>query len=301
MTLLLDIPDRASRHPRSRAISRARLLLLVVMLLAMTFCWWARGRGYMHAIKGRILPAQVKVQHQPPKVVVSTPPDGATDVALDTVITADIDSSGGLAPTSVTANAALLIRTSDQTVVASSTRFTEGRKLELHAARPLQPGTNYTFYVPPGLMDNAGRRITPYAIAFSTAAQADPVIRFEQLPQPASRDVGFTCLQVGPDENLYASSDDGRIFHFAIAPDGTLGSRRSSIRCNAPRAARACSPASASTPARRRTNRSFGPRTAFTRSRTRRTGAGRSAGSAGRTSSTCRTSSSICRAPPAIT
>ena len=224
MTLLLDIPDRASRYPRTRAISRARLMLLVVILLAMTFCWWARGRGYMHAIKGRILPAQVKVQHQPPKVVVSTPPDGATDVALDTVITADIDSSGGLASTSVTANAALLIRTSDQTVVASSARLAgANKKLELRPARPLEPGTNYTFYVPPGLMDNAGRRITPYAIAFSTAAPADPVVRFEQLPQPASRDVGFTCLQVGPDENLYASSDDGRIFRFAIAPDGTLG------------------------------------------------------------------------------
>ena len=221
MTLLLDAPHRAPRCPRTRAIPRARLFLLALTLLVTTFCWWARGRGYVHAIKRRIFPAAVV--EQPPKVVVSQPPDGATDVMLDTVVTADIASTAGIEPTSITAGTVLLIRTSDQTVVPSSAPACRANQLELRPARPLEPGTNYTFYVAPGLKDKAGRPVAPYAIGFSTAAPADPVVRFEQVPQATSRDVGFTCLQVGPDGQLYASSDDGRILRFPIAPDGTLG------------------------------------------------------------------------------
>jgi glucose/arabinose dehydrogenase len=189
----------------------------------MTLCWWARGRGYLHAIKRRIYPTKV-VTIEPPKVIVSQPPDGATNVALDAAVTADIDStSGGLEPMSLTAATVLLIRTSDQTVIASSARLAQGNKLELRPARPLEPGTNYTFYITPELKDKAGRPVAPYAIAFSTQPPPDPIVRFEQLPQAASRDVGLTCLQVGPDGHLYASSDDGRILRFPIASDGTLG------------------------------------------------------------------------------
>ena len=224
MTLLLDLPHRATRCPGTRAISRTRLVLLVLTLLAATFCWWARGRGYVHAIKRRIFPAAAAIAvAQAPRVVVSEPPDGATDVAIDAIVTAEIASTAGLEPTSLTAATVLLIRTSDQTVVPGSARLSQPNKLELRPARPLEPGTNYTFYVAPGLKDKAGRRMAPYAIAFSTGASADPVVRFEQVPQPTSRDVGFTCLQVGPDGHLYAGSDDGRIFRFPIAADGTLG------------------------------------------------------------------------------
>jgi glucose/arabinose dehydrogenase len=221
MTLLLDVPHPANGCPRTPAIPRARLFLLVLTLLVTTFCWWARGRGYVHAIKRRIYPPAVVVQ--PPRVVVSQPPDGATDVALDTIVTADIASTAGLEPTSLTAAAVLLIRTSDQTVVPSSAYLSQANKLELRPTRPLEPGTNYTFYVATGLKDKTGRHITPYSIAFLTAAPADPVVRFEQVPQAASRDFGITCLQVGPDEHLYASSDDGRILRFPIAADGALG------------------------------------------------------------------------------
>jgi glucose/arabinose dehydrogenase len=222
MTLLLDVPHRAPRGPRTRAIPRARLFLLVLTLLGTTVCWWARGRGYVHAIKRRIYPAAVVAQ--PPRVVVAEPPDGATDVAVDVIVAADIASTAGLEPASITATSALLIRTSDQTVVPTSASLSQPNQLALRPARPLEPGTNYTFCVTAGLEDKAGRHVAPYAIAFSTAAAADPVIRFEQAPQATSRDVGFTCLQVGPDGRLYAGSDDGRILRFPIAPDGTLGS-----------------------------------------------------------------------------
>src|SRR5687768_3969164 len=126
MTLLIDTPARATSSPRTRAIPRARLSLLVLTLLATTFCWWARGRGYVHAIKRRIFPAAATaaapVAHAP-RIVVSQPPDGATDVPLDTVVTADIASTAGLERTSLTAGTVLLVRTSDQTVVPSTAHF----------------------------------------------------------------------------------------------------------------------------------------------------------------------------------
>jgi glucose/arabinose dehydrogenase len=53
---------------------------------------------------------------------------------------------------------------------------------------------------------------------------ADPDLRFVQVPLPVTADVGYTCVAVGPDGRMWASSDDGRLFRFPIEADGTLGS-----------------------------------------------------------------------------
>lgn len=52
----------------------------------------------------------------------------------------------------------------------------------------------------------------------------DPDLRFVQVSLPVTADVGYTCVAVGPDGRLWASSDDGRFFRFPIENDGTLGS-----------------------------------------------------------------------------
>lgn len=54
----------------------------------------------------------------------------------------------------------------------------------------------------------------------------DPAIRFEKVMLPAATGAGFTCVRIGPDHRLYASSDDGRIYRFAINGDGTLAQPR---------------------------------------------------------------------------
>jgi hypothetical protein len=223
MTTLAEpfAPNRSAPSAPARGISLARLLVLLLALAVVSFCWWARGRGYFFAIKRTIFPATIV--SAAPKVVVSCPPDGATDVAVDTVITADIDATTGIEPASVAGGAAFLVRTADQTLTRSSVSLAGGNQLVLRPSQPLHPGTNYTFHVTSTLKDKSGRAAGAYAISFSTAAPPDPAVGFEKLPQAESNGVGFTCLCVGPDKRLYAGSDDGRILRFPIAADGTLG------------------------------------------------------------------------------
>lgn len=67
----------------------------------------------------------------------------------------------------------------------------------------------------------------PHPFRFSNdiaEGPSDPAVRFEQIPLPAATGESFTCVEVGPDHRLYASSDDGRIFRYTINPDGTLAS-----------------------------------------------------------------------------
>ena len=204
------------------------MLVLLLILPLIAFCWWARGRGYLSAIKQHIVAptAAEKAASIAPKITVSRPPDGATDVALDAVITAEVSTRDGLSAASVTPDTVMLIRTADQKVIPAAPRIVQTNQIELRPRRALDPGTNYTLYTTSAVKDAAGRRVPAYAISFSTTAPPDPRIRFEQSPQESSRGVaaGFTCLQIGPDHKLYASSDDGRIFRFPIAPqDGMLG------------------------------------------------------------------------------
>lgn len=51
----------------------------------------------------------------------------------------------------------------------------------------------------------------------------DPDINFERVPLPATAGKIYTCVQIGPDGQLYASTIDGLILRFPIESDGTLG------------------------------------------------------------------------------
>jgi glucose/arabinose dehydrogenase len=97
-------------------------------------------------------------------------------------------------------------------------------KLRVQPVNRLHLGTNYTFYVNSDLNDAAGGRMIPYAIGFTTTAPRDPVVRFKKVALPATENVGFTAVQVGPDGCLYGGGDDGRIYRFAIRSDGTVAS-----------------------------------------------------------------------------
>jgi len=51
---------------------------------------------------------------------------------------------------------------------------------------------------------------------------ADPEIRFEKIALPGTDGIQFTAVVMGPDGQLYAGVNDGRIFRYPIHPDGTL-------------------------------------------------------------------------------
>jgi glucose/arabinose dehydrogenase/mono/diheme cytochrome c family protein len=61
------------------------------------------------------------------------------------------------------------------------------------------------------------RKVIPLA-----SGVADPSIQFEKVALPLTAHTPFTCVMVGPDHRLYAGADDGRIFRYTIAADGTL-------------------------------------------------------------------------------
>src|SRR5207249_4326767 len=117
----------------------------------------------------------------------------------------------------------MLIRTADQSKVAA-TVATSDDTIALRLRDPLEPCTSYTFCVNEGIIADNGANLTPYAISFTTAGTPDTGIRFEKVPLPTAKDFGsgFTCLKIGPDAKLYASTDDGRILRFTIHDDGTL-------------------------------------------------------------------------------
>ena len=123
----------------------------------------------------------------------------------------------------------------------------------------------------------------------------DRAIRFQKVMLPAASGAGFTCVQVGPDHRLYAGSDDGRIFRFAILSDGTLGAPAVFDSLQRPRAASDCSPASALTRPRRQTSPCYGSRTASMRSTALPISAAAFRASAGKIWRPSRTWSSTCR------
>jgi mono/diheme cytochrome c family protein/glucose/arabinose dehydrogenase len=55
---------------------------------------------------------------------------------------------------------------------------------------------------------------------------ADPAIHFEKVALPITAHTRFTCVEMGPDHHLYAGTDDGRIFRYVIAANGTLESQQ---------------------------------------------------------------------------
>src|SRR5947207_2463652 len=100
----------------------------------------------------------------------------------------------------------------------------------------LDPSTQYTFEVTDGLRDTGGSRFAPFQMNFTTAAgsavSACP-IAFEKVLMPETkvmipggdRPSAYTALTLGPDGKLYAATFDGRIFRYAINPDGALADR----------------------------------------------------------------------------
>ena len=75
--------------------------------------------------------------------------------------------------------------------------------------------------------DTSGAAFLPYTMTFTTGTgggTTDPDIAFEQVPLTNATAGSYTCVQVGPDGKLYASTIDGLIQRFTINPDGTLSS-----------------------------------------------------------------------------
>src|SRR5262249_22921665 len=158
--------------------------LVVLIVIAISFACWAKGRGYVYALRKRL--HLIKPVLVDGRVAFSIPADGTMDVALDTKIEAELSfKTGGIDLRTVNPQSVLLIRTSDQTVVPTTVQVRGRSRLSVRSVSPMEAGTNYTLYVTNDVRLTGGETITPYQICFTTRAPKDPAIRFERIPLAA--------------------------------------------------------------------------------------------------------------------
>ena len=158
-------------------------------------------------------------------LISTTPGDADVDAAVDTTVTAEVNlDAGTLDPATVNAGDVGLIRVRDRCAMPVEVSVeADGKTIAAKPTSPLDPGTNYAFYVTNGVADSMKKPVPPYQMAFSTAAAPGATLpAFEPVPLPSTAGLGVTCVAVGPDGHLWAAVDDGRVLRFAISADGTV-------------------------------------------------------------------------------
>ena len=166
-----------------------------------------------------------------PKVTASRPGDGDTQISRDSFVAADLflpNVGAGVDETTMTNSTVMLFRTSDHSPVDAVLNTSGGGDaLVLTPSSLLDANTSYTFQVTSGLKDTSGAAFAPYTATFTTGTgggDVDSSMAFEQVPLPTADGNVYTCVEMGPDGDLYASTVDGIIQRFSINPDGTLSS-----------------------------------------------------------------------------
>jgi glucose/arabinose dehydrogenase len=163
-------------------------------------------------------------------VLASRPARGEANVLPDSFIACDVDlpNAGKVVDGATLSPQSLkLYRTVDRLPVPAVILTSGGGDdLVLRPMRPLELNTQYTFEVTPAVKDTGGNAFQSYRAVFSTAPTAkycEYPVAFQRAAQPLTAGHPYTCVTIGPDHRLYASSLTGEILSFAIAPDGTLG------------------------------------------------------------------------------
>ena len=199
----------------------------------------AARAGILTSSKNNLVPITVGFTHfeidpgttvvGQPSVAFTAPLVNATNVPIDQPIEADLHlPNAAIDPTTITAANVYLYRSSDKSLVPAVVNTSGGGdSIILTPLSPLAPTTQYTFVITSGVLDKTGAMMTPFQMSFTTAAataQVNPSIQFQKTSLPSATGAAFTDVQIGPDHRLYASTEDGRLFRWAINADGSLGS-----------------------------------------------------------------------------
>ncbi|HZL34463.1 MAG TPA: fibronectin type III domain-containing protein [Tepidisphaeraceae bacterium] len=163
-----------------------------------------------------------------PSIRFTTPMPNATSVAVDQPIEADLNlPNSAINAQTISDNTVYLYRSSDKSIVPAVVNTSGGGdSIILTPDSVLAPSTQYTFVVTSGVQDTTGAAIVPYSMTFTTGvaqAQPSPTIGFQQVDLASATGAAFTGVKIGPDGKLYAATEDGRLFRWAINSDGTLG------------------------------------------------------------------------------
>ncbi|WP_045235245.1 NPCBM/NEW2 domain-containing protein, partial [Deinococcus pimensis] len=148
-------------------------------------------------------------------------------VDLSRAVTADLNLvSAGVDVTSMTPTTVRLYESATGTDVAASRNTSGGSDVVvLRPSAPLKPNTRYTFEITGGLRDIAGSAFRPFSTSFVTgsATTSGNAVAFEKVELPTTVGMGYTAVEIGPDNKLYAANIVGEIRRFGINADGTLG------------------------------------------------------------------------------
>lgn len=163
-----------------------------------------------------------------PSVEMLSPTNGATGVSPNTAIAVDLVlPNGGLDPNSINSSDVYLTRNTDHSLVPALPNTTGGGDaIILQPQSALTPNTSYTFTITAGVKDVNGDTFTPFTSMFTTGAASgaqNSNAAFQEIALTTAQSNAFTCVRIGPDGLLYASTEDGRIFRWTISGDGTLG------------------------------------------------------------------------------
>jgi glucose/arabinose dehydrogenase len=221
-----ELPAAGPRvHPFRFLRRHWRETLVITLVLVGLFAWWAQGRG----IKYRVMKAVFGEQKRPVPVLNiaiadTVPVDCDGNVPLDTTIRISLEDRGGpIDPATFRPEMVSIVRSRDQQVLpAASSIDADGITLVLDPNDPLEPDHCYSVYVTTGLKTVKGIKVKNFSMAFTTEGSLDKSIRFEKVKLPVAQDVGFTAVQMAPDGRLWAGTEDGRIFRFAVSADNTL-------------------------------------------------------------------------------
>ena len=165
-----------------------------------------------------------------PTVTATRPASGATGVARDVFVAADVKlpSPGhGVDAATLNGSTVKLYRASDRKLIDATVNTTGGGDaIVLTPKSQLDANTSYTFEINDGVKDTAGNAFVPFVTTFTTGTAttpADPRVAFEKVQLTTATGAQYSGLTMGPDGKLYAATSEGLIHRFDIKPDGTLG------------------------------------------------------------------------------
>ena len=228
---VLNLPTAVRSH--RRAYVQQAVLISLAMLCGSGVL--ARGRGYktwafrrFNAEYGR----SHRLSTPEPTVVRTRPADREGNVLpADAFVAADVNlpfSGKVVDGSTLTDQSVRLYRTIDhQSVPAVVNTSGAGDAIVLKPMSTLSTNTQYTFEVTAGEKDTGGHSFHPYKATFWTAAAqrlSDFPAAFEKVALPTAEGHMFTCVTLGPDHKLYATTLAGQLFRYTIRSDGTLDS-----------------------------------------------------------------------------
>ncbi|NJC26656.1 PKD domain-containing protein [Neolewinella antarctica] len=172
-----------------------------------------------------------------PRVLASTPADGAINVTLSTSLSGNdlflpngLNGIFGVENSSITNQTVKLFKVSNNLEIPATVNGTGGGDgINLTPTIPLEINTTYRFVID-GVKDLTGVSFEVYTATFTTAADNTSAgsaldnVSFTNAGDVAT-DGLYSSLSVGPDGKLYGLQLTGNVDRWTIAPDGKLGEK----------------------------------------------------------------------------